>query len=267
MSEREAFGPNLRRLRVQRGISLERIASATKVSADLWSGLEQNNFSRWPTGIYARAYVRAYAIEVGVDPDTTVDEFCRLFPNGDRRAERVVRKQAALVGHDLRWKDDLVGSVIDEKRASVPAGRVRSPARRVHPDRASRRRGGGRDGRCGRLDGNQNGAAAWMGRVDCGRRSDVSRRCRSSCSARRPPSGRSKRIWRTGTRRLRRAGKPEVSEAVAPVPKPLIRRGPAEVGRTLVTIGAMRFADLVGTSDAVARATAASRRSPCWLRF
>ena len=121
MSEREAFGPNLRRLRVQRGISLERIAAATKVSADLWSGLEQNDFSRWPTGIYARAYVRAYAIEVGVDPDTTVDEFCRLFPNGDRRAERVVRKQAALVGHDLRWKDDLVGSVMDEKRASVPA--------------------------------------------------------------------------------------------------------------------------------------------------
>jgi hypothetical protein len=106
---------------VQRGVSLERIASATKVNAELWSGLEQNNFSRWPTGIYARAYVRAYALEVGVDPDNTVDEFCRLFPNGDRRAERVVRKQAALVGHDLRWKDDLVGSVRDEKRASVPA--------------------------------------------------------------------------------------------------------------------------------------------------
>jgi len=118
MSEREAFGPNLRRLRVQRGISLESIATSTKVSADLWSGMERNDFSRWPAGIYARAYVRAYAIEIGVDPDTTVDEFCRLFPNGDRRAERVVRQQAALVGHDLRWKDDLVGSVTDEKRAT-----------------------------------------------------------------------------------------------------------------------------------------------------
>jgi hypothetical protein len=47
-----------------------------------------------------------------------VDEFCRLFPNGDRRAERVVRGQAALVGHELQWKDDLVGSVIDEKRST-----------------------------------------------------------------------------------------------------------------------------------------------------
>jgi transcriptional regulator with XRE-family HTH domain len=119
MSEREAFGPNLRRLRVQRGISLEQIAAITKVSVDLWTGLERNDLSRWPSGIYARAYVRAYAIEVGMDPSTTVNEFCRLFPNGDRRAERVVREQAALVGHALQWTDDLVGSVTDEKRANV----------------------------------------------------------------------------------------------------------------------------------------------------
>jgi len=128
MSEREAFGPNLRRLRVKRGISLETIAAATKVHTDLWAGLERNDFSRWPAGIYARAYVRAYALEVGIDPDTTVDEFCRMFPNGDRRVARVVREQAALVGHDLRWKDDLVGSVTDEKRSAAPAAAPDLPA-------------------------------------------------------------------------------------------------------------------------------------------
>jgi len=128
MSEREAFGPNLRRLRVKRGISLETIAAATKVHTDLWAGLERNDFSRWPAGIYARAYVRAYALEVGIDPDTTVDEFCRMFPNGDRRVVRVVREQAALVGHDLRWKDDLVGSVTDEKRSTPPAAAPDLPA-------------------------------------------------------------------------------------------------------------------------------------------
>lgn len=127
MSEREAFGPNLRRRRIQRGVTLDQIATSTKVSADLWSGLERNDFSRWPAGIYARAYVRAYAIEVGVDPDSTVDEFCRLFPHGDRRAERVVRQQAALLGHDLRWKDDLVGSVTDEKRSVAAAAPDVSP--------------------------------------------------------------------------------------------------------------------------------------------
>jgi transcriptional regulator with XRE-family HTH domain len=119
MGERQAFGTNLRRKRIQHGVSLEQIAASTKVTADLWEGLERSDLSRWPTGIYARAYVRAYAVEIGVDPDATVDEFCRLFPNGDRRAERVVRGQAVIVGHDLQWQDDLVGSVIDEKRAAT----------------------------------------------------------------------------------------------------------------------------------------------------
>ena len=55
---RQAFGPNLRRIRIQKGISIEQIATATKISGDLLSGLERNDFSRWPVGIYARAYER-----------------------------------------------------------------------------------------------------------------------------------------------------------------------------------------------------------------
>jgi len=121
MGEREAFGPNLRRIRVQRGISLDQIAAATKVSQDLWSGLERNDLSRWPTGIYARSYVRAYALQLGVDAETTVDDFCRFFPQGDRRVARVVREQAALVGHQSAWKDELTGSVERNRRATVEA--------------------------------------------------------------------------------------------------------------------------------------------------
>jgi hypothetical protein len=121
MSEREAFGPSLRRVRVQRGISLDAIAAATKVGVDLFSGLERNDFSRWPTGLYARAYVRAYAMEIGVDPEGAVDDFCRWFPQGDRRVERVVRGQAALVGHDSQFKDDITApSVKRDRRAPRP---------------------------------------------------------------------------------------------------------------------------------------------------
>jgi transcriptional regulator with XRE-family HTH domain len=120
MSGRDAFGPNLRRLRVQRGVTLEQIADATKVSVDLWKGLEQNDFSRWPTGIYARSYLRSYSVAIGADPETTVDDFCRYFPQGDRRVARVVREQAAIVGHqDLRWRDDLDRQV-DRRGAGGP---------------------------------------------------------------------------------------------------------------------------------------------------
>src|SRR5205809_4257237 len=129
MSEREAFGPNLRRIRVQRGISLERISEATKVSSDFWVGLERNDFSRWPSGIYARAYVRAYAFEIGVDPEATVNNFCRWFPQGDRRAGRIVKEQAAIVGHDLHWTDDLAPG--QERRAQPPAPVAAGPSAAV----------------------------------------------------------------------------------------------------------------------------------------
>jgi len=129
MSEREAFGPNLRRMRIQRGISLERISEATKVSTDFWVGLERNDFSRWPSGIYARAYVRAYALEIGVDPEATVNDFCRWFPQGDRRASRVVKEQAAIVGHELQWKDDIAPGLIDRRAQPViPETSALSPA-------------------------------------------------------------------------------------------------------------------------------------------
>jgi transcriptional regulator with XRE-family HTH domain len=128
MSAREAFGPNLRRLRIQRGVSLEQIAEATKVSVSLWAGLERNDVSRWPTGIYARSYMRAYAAAIGEDPDATVDEFCRWFPQGDRRLGPTVREHAEIVGHALNWRDEIPPTIEGDRRgaASTPPER---PAR------------------------------------------------------------------------------------------------------------------------------------------
>ena len=62
------------------GVSLDEIVRDTKVSVELWEAMERNDFARWPTGIYARAFIREYAEMIGVDPDSTLDEFCRWFP-------------------------------------------------------------------------------------------------------------------------------------------------------------------------------------------
>jgi cytoskeletal protein RodZ len=96
----------MRRERERRGISLETIVARTNVSLDLWQGFESNDFSRWPTRVYARAFVRDYAKAVGLDPDEVVDDFCRLFPVGDRRSVPVLRAQAELIGHETTVKDD-----------------------------------------------------------------------------------------------------------------------------------------------------------------
>src|SRR5918999_6105426 len=118
MSDRHTFGPRLRSERERRGISLDTIAAATKVSAELWDGLERNDFSRWPSGIFARAFIRDYAKAIGLDSDEVVDEFCRLFPQGDRRAERVIKAQGELIGHNVSLDGSMVPPDGDRRSAA-----------------------------------------------------------------------------------------------------------------------------------------------------
>jgi cytoskeleton protein RodZ len=79
VSERRAFGDRARRQRERRGITLEAIAQATKVPASLFAGLERGDCSRWPGGVYSRAYVRAYAEFIGLDPNEAVEDFTAAF--------------------------------------------------------------------------------------------------------------------------------------------------------------------------------------------
>jgi transcriptional regulator with XRE-family HTH domain len=132
MSERDTFGPRLRRERERRGISIETIAAVTKVGADLWTGLERNDFSKWPTGIFARAFIRDYAKAIGLDADELVDEFCRLFPQGDRRAARLIKAQAEIIGHRPGMLEDpaLVPREGD-RRSSARERKAESRARRL----------------------------------------------------------------------------------------------------------------------------------------
>lgn len=73
------FGGKLRQARERRGISLRQIASSTKISPAALEALERNDVSKLPGGIFSRAFVRSYAVEVGLDPDETVKEFLERF--------------------------------------------------------------------------------------------------------------------------------------------------------------------------------------------
>jgi len=54
-------------------VSLRQIANATKISIAALEALERNDISRLPGGIFSRAFVRSYAVEVGLDPETTIE--------------------------------------------------------------------------------------------------------------------------------------------------------------------------------------------------
>jgi cytoskeletal protein RodZ len=90
------FGARLKQAREERGISLRQIATATKISIVALGALERDDFSRLPGGIFSRAFVRAYALEVGLDPDATVEEFLIEYEqNHSAAAEKAVPEVTA----------------------------------------------------------------------------------------------------------------------------------------------------------------------------
>ena len=62
--EKQSFGLVLRAGRERQEISLAHLSAETKVSPQIWMALEENDFSRWPTRIYARSLMREYAKRV-----------------------------------------------------------------------------------------------------------------------------------------------------------------------------------------------------------
>jgi cytoskeleton protein RodZ len=82
MADRPArdFGRSLREARERRGVSLRQISNATKIGMSALEALERNDISRLPGGIFSRSFVRSYALEVGLDPEATIQEFIAQFP-------------------------------------------------------------------------------------------------------------------------------------------------------------------------------------------
>ena len=76
----QSFGRQLRTLREQRRVTLERISAKTKVSVALLRSLESGGCEGWPGGIYSRGYVRSYAEAIGVDPEQVVAAFVECYP-------------------------------------------------------------------------------------------------------------------------------------------------------------------------------------------
>ena len=83
MTERPAgdFGRMLREARERRGVSLREIANATKISVRALEALERNDIKGLPGGIFTRAFVRSFAVQVGLDPEAAVREFIDQFPH------------------------------------------------------------------------------------------------------------------------------------------------------------------------------------------
>ncbi len=119
MNPQETFITRLRRHRERNRVALAEIVSETRIKRELLEAFERNDLSEWPRGLYARAWVRAYASAIGLDPIDTVDEFCRLFPQGDRRTGGTVQEIASIVAHQSEYRDEF-GHDADRRRSATP---------------------------------------------------------------------------------------------------------------------------------------------------
>jgi cytoskeletal protein RodZ len=98
------IGARLRLAREQQGKSVRDVAEATKISAATVDALEKNDFSRLPGGIFARAFVRSCAQEVGLDPERLVQDFIERFPSA--APESIAALEAAApsrVSFGFKW--------------------------------------------------------------------------------------------------------------------------------------------------------------------
>jgi cytoskeletal protein RodZ len=77
----DSFGARLRHERERRQIALKSIAEGTKISIGLLEGLERDDVSRWPSGIFRKSFVRDYATAIGLNADAVLREFMERYPD------------------------------------------------------------------------------------------------------------------------------------------------------------------------------------------
>lgn len=150
IDERTDIGARLRSARQGRGISLRQIADATKLSVSTLEALERGQIARLPGGIYRRNIVRAFAREVGMDPEETLQAFLGQYPDdlpplGSAHRHEVIEVAEPRTARRgvLQMAVKLLGAAVpmiagvyyfSGQAASSPGGRVAETSRTARPN-------------------------------------------------------------------------------------------------------------------------------------
>jgi cytoskeleton protein RodZ len=73
------IGTTLQQARIGQGLTLAHISSVTKLSSHVLQLIEANEFDRLPGGLLTRGYLRAFASEVGLEPEEIVSDYRAQF--------------------------------------------------------------------------------------------------------------------------------------------------------------------------------------------
>jgi cytoskeletal protein RodZ len=70
-----SFGARLRQQRESRGVSLEAISSATRISVRSLEAIENNQWDRLPGGVFNRGFIRSIGRFLGLDEKALLAEY------------------------------------------------------------------------------------------------------------------------------------------------------------------------------------------------
>jgi cytoskeleton protein RodZ len=97
-----SVGEKLKRERELRGVSLREIADGTKISLRFLQALEEDRVEALPGGLFPRAFVKQYALFLGLDVERTVADFVAAHgqPPPERKPDPMPTRRPALsLGH------------------------------------------------------------------------------------------------------------------------------------------------------------------------
>jgi len=95
-----SFGAWLKAQRERHQVTLETIAEQTKIRVGLLQGLERDDVSQWPRGIFRRSYFRSYAAAIGLDPEQAVRQFLTVYPEpAEEPPEAIAADADPATGH------------------------------------------------------------------------------------------------------------------------------------------------------------------------
>ena len=97
----QEFCRALKSVRERKGITLDEIATATKIPASLFDGLEHNDLHRWPKGLFRRSFFKDYVRMLDLPVAETCDEFVRLFPEQEGHAALAICATGSDEGNQL----------------------------------------------------------------------------------------------------------------------------------------------------------------------
>lgn len=109
------IGSILREGRERLGLSVETVEERTKIAPNVILALEEGNRDRFPHPVYARGFVRSYALLLGLDAVELCAHFSREYPvpieadHPDLHAPQISVKTHDMDRHDLLYK---VGAAI-----------------------------------------------------------------------------------------------------------------------------------------------------------